>query len=600
METLCENTFRDCDCFLSNPLGNFSSEAPDLPAFRATYFSGLQPLLGMDWGQIACMRYGDSLASQQAADLLAAVAAEDCVVSTWSVGGDSDPPVPPPFTAAPHRANSQPVRFFRNTAQDATVNCPDGLPFTYTVPAGLFGGLSQLIANTEAQSYAQQLAVSRLICLSGITDTGEVGQDYSGTIFATGAFLSPTSNVWELVSGALPDGLTFVEFIFTTGLAGTSIHLTGKPTKAGVYNFTIAVTDPEGDYQQKPYTITITGGCVEPVQKLAAVGPFQVTDFGGFGYKPGIGARFLMEGVHDGFIPFMITFGQDTGAVLENVIIAQGTGSGAVVYDPTTDRFYAYGIGISSGYIPQPLGISGGGPAFGNFLWDALWNPLNELIYVNGNTDLTVFNPMIDPFTFIADLNSGSPQQTFSGNLTLDTATNRLFVAILNFDVSPSLGFVNVYDCNFTPPVLLHQWAIPGGPGGVVINGAVFCAAQNKVYVIGSELDGGMGDQRDFVIVLNATTGAILKNLDAPDNIGGLATYGGLTNALLNPAKNLLFIPGSASVMVLCTLTDTFLPSISLTTTGNQGVYMSDEQMVAFLSLAGDGLTRIINKFGAP
>ena len=185
---LCPDNFAGCDCVDANPFANLSAEAPDLPVFLSTAFVNLIPPLGDDFGALTCMAFCQSPVSQQAADLCAELAAFECVGGGFGFdgGGAPNPPVPPP--QRPLGRLSVPI--FHNNPQSATVMCPDGLPFTFTVPGGLFGGFSQLQADTEAETYALQQAQLHVMCLGPIQAVGCADAPYTTAIVATGNFLA--------------------------------------------------------------------------------------------------------------------------------------------------------------------------------------------------------------------------------------------------------------------------------------------------------------------------------------------------------------------------------------------------------------------------
>ena len=146
---------------------------------------------------------------------------------------------------------------FFSAMQQCTVTCPDGLPFTYTVPAGAFAGTSQQAANTAANTFACQQAATRSICLSGIAPNFyTVGNAFTGTITATGGSLASGSNTnkWQLIGGSLPPGLTFNG----GNLTGNTATITGTPTQTGLFSFIIQITDPLGDQMTKTFSL---GSC---------------------------------------------------------------------------------------------------------------------------------------------------------------------------------------------------------------------------------------------------------------------------------------------------------------------------------------------------
>lgn len=211
-----------------NPILNLSSE--DIDEFV---------YIGMNWGPYTpppvlntyidqgCLGTCESVISQEDADLCAARQAIFCVK-----GGGNNPGTPPPTLIC-------------NDPQSATVLCPDGLPFTYTVPAGVFCGESKTLLNEQAHSYAQRLAASQKVCLGSLQRCACINVPYSGQIPISGNFTGQTH--WSLSSGILPPGL----FLSQTGV------ISGTPLISGTYSFEVMATTSAGTYMQKPYTIVI-------------------------------------------------------------------------------------------------------------------------------------------------------------------------------------------------------------------------------------------------------------------------------------------------------------------------------------------------------
>lgn len=239
-------------------MGNFSSAKPDVPTFTGVNFTSLVPLLGTAWISFACRAVVESTVSQDQASLEAAAAGIACASSDWQnpVNGDTvgpiSPPVPPPV--APRGGNGFTLYQNEETIGDAL--CPDGTLYSFTVAAGSFIDFTQAGANAKAQSYANNQALLRKICLTDILDQVCVDSAYSQTIVATGLFVGDggAPNNWELVGGQLPPGLTF-----NGGMLGNSATITGTTTVIGQYQFVISVTDPDGNVQQKEYQIVVAG-----------------------------------------------------------------------------------------------------------------------------------------------------------------------------------------------------------------------------------------------------------------------------------------------------------------------------------------------------
>lgn len=226
-----------------NPLGNFSSEAPDLITFREVaypIFNPNNPIGGTGgnppiWFADACDTLCVSFISQEDANLCAARAAFICAHT---------PPVGPR------------PQFFYNTPQFCELACGNGSFFFWTVNAGEFVGLSQSAADQQAQAYACEQAALHAFCLNDIDNQGQIGVLYDQTIFVQGADRPPV--LFTVVSGQIPPGLGL-------GLeSGLSADLSGKPTQSGTYTFTVQATDAFGIYVQKTYTITVEGPpCVQ-------------------------------------------------------------------------------------------------------------------------------------------------------------------------------------------------------------------------------------------------------------------------------------------------------------------------------------------------
>jgi hypothetical protein len=81
---------------------------------------------------------------------------------------------------------------------------------------------------------------------------GTVGASYSQTLAAT----NPPITGWTVTSGTLPTGLT---------LDAASGKLSGTPTAAGTYTFSIKATNAAGDSDAVEYTVKIGAGGTAPV-----------------------------------------------------------------------------------------------------------------------------------------------------------------------------------------------------------------------------------------------------------------------------------------------------------------------------------------------
>ena len=78
-----------------------------------------------------------------------------------------------------------------------------------------------------------------------VLNYGEVGSTYTATLAAGGGTGTYT---WEIISGSLPPGLSFSDGV-----------ISGTPTQAGTYTFTVRITDQRGRTAEKTLSIAING-----------------------------------------------------------------------------------------------------------------------------------------------------------------------------------------------------------------------------------------------------------------------------------------------------------------------------------------------------
>lgn len=237
MITPCSLALRECLPCDDSPIRNLTAEAPDVDVFIGFRDFKWNPFLGDTYFQLGCKAICFSEVSQEEANLCALRDAEECV---WHGG---EPPVSPPVPPGPNNTGGKgsgpnlppqnprnSIRRFRNTVQTCDATCPDGSPFTESVPAGTITELSQALANEKAYSLACKLAQRNLFCISDSPPPSScVGDDYFFRLSASnGADL-----VWS-TDGNLPPGLSFDFFDAT---------ITGTPTVGGSYTFIVEVTD---------------------------------------------------------------------------------------------------------------------------------------------------------------------------------------------------------------------------------------------------------------------------------------------------------------------------------------------------------------------
>ena len=103
---------------------------------------------------------------------------------------------------------------------------------------------------TDTESFSITINPPRELVITNQSDTlspGTVGEFYCcGNLFADGGVAPYT---WSLVGGELPPGLELSE---------SPGRITGTPTTAGTFTFTVRVTDDRGATAERTFSITIT------------------------------------------------------------------------------------------------------------------------------------------------------------------------------------------------------------------------------------------------------------------------------------------------------------------------------------------------------
>lgn len=238
------------------PFANLSSETPDSDDFIADNygFSWIVPPIGSNWSRNSCLGVCTSLISQADADTCAAIANLTCLVPDWGVcpdcdtntgNGTSGPPIIP--------RTGVPGQVFYNRTTQCTALCPDGLPFTYQVAAGIFASTSQALADSMASSFACSLASRLKVCLGTVNVKACVGSFYQSVLTAT----SPTKVTFQIVGGSLPPGLSMGPNFVNDQEAFNQVKIDGIPTAGGNYDFTVRVVNTVGNFMQKTFTIRV-------------------------------------------------------------------------------------------------------------------------------------------------------------------------------------------------------------------------------------------------------------------------------------------------------------------------------------------------------
>lgn len=132
-----------------------------------------------------------------------------------------------------------------------------GAPFTFTVEAAGANGL------TGQAVFTITIAPNTMTFTTGSLPGGTVGSAYNQSIAASGG-IGPTFT-WSVTAGALPPGLA---------LGGTTrtATLSGTPTQAGTFNFTVQVADDgqPGVATAQAYSVTVAPSNSQPLSIVTA------------------------------------------------------------------------------------------------------------------------------------------------------------------------------------------------------------------------------------------------------------------------------------------------------------------------------------------
>ncbi len=229
------------------------------------------------------------------------------------------------------------------------------VPFTWSIsagslPAGLtIGTTTGVISGTPTTAGTYSFTVSLVDSAGGvatqalsiiikvaptITTTslpnGEVNVVYSQTLAATGGW---TPYAWSISVGSLPPGLTIGA---TTGI------ISGTPTTAGTYSFTVLLTDSVTGTATTPFTVTISPA---PTITTTLLPNGQVN----IPYSQTLAAT-------GGTLPF--TWSISAGSLPAGLTI--GATTGIISGTPTTAGTYSFTVRLvdsMSGIAIQPLSI---------------------------------------------------------------------------------------------------------------------------------------------------------------------------------------------------------------------------------------------------
>lgn len=300
-----------------NPFTGFNTDASDCCTRIGVQYGvgGQLPALGANWVNSNCVAFADAC-DQDTADSLALSGYFHCVAlnnRTPPAFDFVDPPdVPTPWD----------VDVFGNTPQTCSALCPDGLLFSFTVRADQFFALSQLEADRMAHSFACRQLVLNQVCMGSLIPTECcLDQTYSAFISATGTF-SPF--VFTVVSGSIPTGMLL------TTVSSSAVKLSGNPSMAGTFNFSLKATDSHGNFMVKAYTLNVVSISTGAIPSPTVGTPYSFS--------------FSLAGTPSGPVTWAIV----SGALPDGLTMDS---TGAIVGTPTTAGASAFTVQVGDGTV---------------------------------------------------------------------------------------------------------------------------------------------------------------------------------------------------------------------------------------------------------
>lgn len=206
-------------------------------------------------------------------------------------GGDDDPGDEDPGDDDDKDDDDGPT-YYESEAVSCVEYCADGTSFIKSIPAGKFVGMTQALANKQAELYACQRARLELICLPQLPTRYEKICLYEQIDFKmTVGGINPP---YEITVDGLPGGVDG-----QVNETGTAITFTGKPTSQSE-GFTLTVRDKFGNVVIKSYSWEISGVSPSPQELPVAYNlcPYSFT-FEAIGVVEGT-TEWICIGIPDG------------------------------------------------------------------------------------------------------------------------------------------------------------------------------------------------------------------------------------------------------------------------------------------------------------
>ncbi|MDW8412837.1 MAG: putative Ig domain-containing protein [Acidobacteriota bacterium] len=307
---------------------------------------------------------------------------------------------------------------------------------------------------------------------------GMVGMPYSQTISAGSPGTSPF--VYYVTSGSLPPGLTLSTLNSVATLSGT-------PTTAGTYNFTITAADVNNCQSSQTYTVTITGCPTITLSPTTLPNGTVGTPYSQSVSASGGNAPYTFSS--SGTLPPGITFNTSTGAI-SGIPTAAGSYTFTItatdVFGCTGSQNYTVTINCPTITL-SPTTLPNG----------TVGTPYSQSVSASGGNA---------PYTFSSSgtLPPGITFNTSTGAISgIPTAAGSYTFTITATDVFGCTGSQNYTVTINCPTITLSPTTLPNGTVGTPYSQSVSASGGNAPYTFSSSGTLPPG------ITFNTSTGAI-------------------------------------------------------------------------------------------
>jgi hypothetical protein len=277
---------------------------------------------------------------------------------------------------------------------------------------------------------------------------GTVGVAYSQSITASGGVGPPYTG--SIIAGTLPAGLTF-----TGGL------LSGTPTTAGSFSFTVTATDSADNSGSQAYTVAINAS-VSPITITpttlpnGTVGvPYSqtVTAAGGAPPYKGSTTGTLAPGLTAALLP------GGASAIVSGTPTRAGTFTFSVVATDTQSSLGSQSYTVT--IVAAPVTIVVGPPSLPNGVVNV---PYSQTIMATGGTGAYTFAVTTGALPAGLTLNEGTG--AISGTPTSPTTANFTITATDSANNTGNRAYALTITATATPPITLSPTTLPDGTVG--------------------------------------------------------------------------------------------------------------------------------------